>query len=111
MKNRITAVVVFLIFFSPGCNKDKDNVNPDCTSGTILQTVTDQSALVSLVNGSYYIFPMGTIDSRYVPCSLPEAFKANDLHVTVSGNIRARVSTALEPCCTYWIDITSISKR
>jgi hypothetical protein len=104
----VTAIAIVLL---TGCQKEKYAENPDCSSGAVLQSVVDQPAVVIQLGSDYYLIPEGSIDSRYYPCSIPEAFRVNDLPVKITGDIRAKASAGPRPCCDYWIQLFSISRR
>lgn len=104
-------VMALAIGLLTGCQKDNTSENPDCSSGPVLQSVVDQLAIVKQQGSEYYLFPEGSIDSKYFPCSIPEAFRVNDLPVKITGDIRAKASTGPGPCCSYWVQLFSISRR
>lgn len=104
----ITALIIGLL---TGCQKDNNSENPDCSSGAVLQSVVDQLAIVKQQGSEFYLIPEGAIDSKYYPCSIPEAFQVNDLPVKITGDIRAKASAGPGPCCNYWVQLFSISRR
>ncbi len=108
IKNMTPVLLVALLFFS--CKKD-DNANKDCSASKITQRqIKDAKASVFHSGNTYYIVEQGTIDTKLLPCNLPQEFRIDKLSVIVSGDVKATVQTHFGVCCTEEFVITQISK-
>lgn len=110
----ILILVIGIISPSVACKKDKKEPSPDdCFAGSaIIRKITDVEATVLVTATIYgnYLVEKGAIDTRLIPCNLPQEFMQNNLTVTVSGEVRTGATVMGGPCCTQNFVITKISR-
>jgi hypothetical protein len=104
------AALLFMIAVAASCKKDNSSTN-DCFPNTsTVRQVTNAQATVKKAEDKFYLVEQGSIDTKLNPCLLPQEFQVDELHVTISGDVRSRPQGASEPCCTENFVITKISK-
>ena len=101
MKNYFTYLIVLLVattLFS-SCEK-KEVEKTDCfhIEATTRQIVNKQ-ATIKLANNQFYIVENGAIDTKLIPCNLPQEFQINNLMVTISGDVKATLQNG-GLCCS-----------
>jgi hypothetical protein len=108
----------FLIFIASffsliqGMSCKKDEKTDSCFSGspTVRQIVNQQATIK--VTGTIlgvYMVEQGSIDTKLIPCNLPQEFLQNDLQVIISGEVKS-TPPGTGPCCSNNFVITSISR-
>jgi hypothetical protein len=107
----ISAIALLLMIAAVvSCKKDDSSAN-DCFPNTsTVRQITNAQATVKQTGEKFYLVEQGSIDTKLNPCTLPQEFRVNDLHVTISGDIRSTLQGGLEPCCTENFIITKISR-
>ena len=106
---RFFGVLVFIIAFD-SCKKD-DKADACSPSLPTIRQIVNQQAVIKITGtiSGVYLVEQGAIDSRLIPCNLPQDFYQNDLQVVVSGQVKAHPGTN-GPCCTGNLYITKISR-
>lgn len=109
MKTFLLGICVLLCFLS-ACKKSNNevvNCYPDAL--TIRSIINKPATVRQLSSGEFYLIEAGTIDSRLIPCELPEAFKINNLNVFVTGEVKGILQPPLAPCCSEGFVIFKIT--
>lgn len=105
--------LLLLLAILVSCKKEKDSSVINCSADAqTIRQITNKQAVIKvtgMMNG-VYIIEQGTIDTKLIPCNLPAEFLQNDLQVIISGDVKFRQQTGIEPCCTENIVITKITR-
>ncbi len=111
MRYWLNLMVLLLLLIS--CKKEKDETITGCSPDAItIRQISNNQAIIKvtgMMNG-VYILEQGTIDTKLIPCNLPAEFIQNDLQVIISGDVKFRQRTGIEPCCTENLVITKITR-
>ena len=102
MRYRLTLLGLgFVIILSnSACKKEAVSTSGCYPGAETIRQIEDKQATIQQVDNVYYILEQGTIDTRLLPCNLPQEFKEDGLSVVVSGAVKARIRNGVEPCCT-----------
>lgn len=106
MKQLVIPLLCSIIFIS--CKKSSKQTTNCFSEITTMRTITDKLCSIRFTNNKFFIIEQLAIDTKLLPCNLPEEFKVNGLQVTVSGDIKSNASDG--PCCTENFVITKIVK-
>jgi hypothetical protein len=109
---RYSFILLLLMTLLNRCKKN-DKLSENCFSGapTIRQILNKQAIIkITAPNASPYLVETGSIDGKLIPCNLPSEFNQNDLLVTISGEVKQRTQSGLEPCCSENLFITKITR-
>ena len=101
MRQRLTLLTLFLSLTIVTCRK-KNTDATDCFSHTpTVRKIVNKSAVVKVTATIYdtYLVEQGTIDTKLIPCNLPQEFMQNDLLVVITGDVKQTTRVASEPCC------------
>ncbi|MEP7166314.1 MAG: hypothetical protein ABI741_16555 [Ferruginibacter sp.] len=85
-------------------NEPKADCFPGCST---VRLISNKNAVIKVVGSQYYIIEEGAVDTKLNPCNLSQEFLINDLHVTISGEVKSTVS--IGTCCTENFVLTGIS--
>ena len=86
-------------------------MNNDCFPDSVtVRQIKDKQAIIKSAGGRFYIVEQGAVDTKLRPCNLAEEFQVDSSIVIISGDVKATVNTAFEPCCTEDFVITKIAK-
>lgn len=107
---RIIIIILFSVVIVSSCRKEVKPITVCFQNDLTFRQITDQHAIVKLINNLFYIIEQSSIDTRLKPCNLSKDFQINDLQVILSGDVKATFSTDFGPCCTMNFIITKISK-
>lgn len=107
----IPVILMLSVCFS--CSKTKTTVQEEApcvyANDSTIAVVEVRPATVTLI-GSYYTLQLNSSDTILNACNLPENFKADKLSVTISGDVKATIHNAWDPCKCYQFVIRSISR-
>lgn len=112
MRQRLFIVSLFgLTITVNACKKSDAETGCLPTTTTIRQIINKQATikLTAMIN-SVYLVEDGTVDTKLIPCNLPQEFYENDLRVTISGEVKASPQVGPGPCCSENFVITSIMR-
>ncbi len=71
----------------------------DCfPNASTVRLIEVKPAIVKEVAGRFYLVEQGAIDKKLNPCNLTADFQVDNLPVTISGVVKATISSG--PCCT-----------
>jgi len=100
MRNSLLLIAFLIVTaFNSFCKKD-NNTNTDCFPNTsTIRQITNAQATVKAAGGNFYIVEQGAIDSKLKPCTLAQEFQADNLQVTISGDVKLTQHGGPEPCC------------
>ena len=109
MKNYFTYFTLLLavtILFS-SCEKEEIEVIDCFPNEATTRQIINKQATIKLANNQYYIVENGAIDTKLIPCNLPQEFQINNLVVTISGDVKATIQNGT-PCCSENFVISNI---
>ncbi len=106
----LSILILIVSIICINCKKSKTTTFENCFTDSPLQRVIiNKIATVKLSGQQYYIIEQNAIDTKLVPCNLPNNFKQDNLQVILSGNVKSIPWNTMEPCFTAGLEITSIS--
>ena len=105
-----SAVLFIIIAICNACNKDKKP--KACADAQTVREVINKRAVIKLTATVHpvYLIEEGAIDTKLVPCNFPAELYQHDLHVTISGEVRATPQQSGQPCCFENFVITKITR-
>jgi hypothetical protein len=105
-------LILLLMTFFVGCKKNGQQADNCFADAPTIRQIVDKQALIKITNpnGGAYLVETGSIDGKLIPCNLPTEYYQNDLLVTISGEVKPRVQSPLEPCCSEDFFITKITR-
>lgn len=104
----IRFIIVATIISS--CHKNHSRADDCFPDAATVRQIKDKQAIIKSAGGQFYIVEQGAIDSKLIPCNLAKEFQVDNSVVTLSGDVKATLNTAFEPCCTENLVITKITK-
>ena len=110
---KITLLFICLFFMVNFYSCKKENSPFSCYSDRPdLRIIKEKKAKVIILSApeSVYLVEEDAIDTRLIPCNLPNKFLQNNLQITISGKVKSTIQNGTEPCCTENFVITSITK-
>lgn len=114
MKKTISILSLTLVlcsFLFQSCQKDNAKTTGCFPNDSTYRHIVDKPATVrQQPGGSFYLVEKGTVDTRLNPCNLPTGFQADNLQVTISGEVKVTIQGGPGPCCTENFVITKISR-
>lgn len=110
---RYSFILFLLLPLLNACEKANKAAPVDCLAGaTTIRQIVNKQAIIKITSpgASPYLVETGSIDAKLIPCNLPAEFSQNDLLVIISGEVKQRVQSPMEPCCSEDLFITNISR-
>ncbi len=104
----LLALGIFSLTICTSCKKDNDSESECSSTAATVRVISNKQATIKLAGGKYYIVEDGAIDTKLIPCSLPQSFQVENLRVVISGDVKSTVRNTGEPCCSDYCVITSI---
>jgi hypothetical protein len=107
----MTSMALFIaITICGACNKEEKTET--CADGPTVRQLVNKRAVVKLTATVHpvYLIEEGAIDTKLVPCNFPAELYQHDLHVTISGEVRATPQQSGQPCCFENFVITKITR-
>ncbi len=105
----ILVFISLILIISTSCKKDNKLDRACFTDTANAGRLIDKQATIKLSGTTFYMYEQGTIDTRLIPCNLPQDFKVNDLQVKISGYTKqSKEGGAI--CCTEILFITKITR-
>ena len=110
MKKTLSFSVILLgltiLFYS--CKKNESSKTDCFPNDNTTRQIISKQASIRLTNGQFYIVEQGAIDTKLIPCNLPQEFQVNNLQVTISGDVKATIQDGQAPCCSENFVISKI---
>jgi len=111
---RASLLILLLSLVSFACRKADDEPKTGCdATAQTLRHINNKFATVE-VNATIIgvlLVEDNTIDSKLVPCNLPQEYVQHGLKVIISGDVKARKALTNEPCCKDAFVISKIARR
>ncbi len=108
--NLFLTFLCIAVMFSCQTTQESD---PDCNDGSkTLRIITNAPATIYLIENQYFITEQNTIDTRLVPCYLPEKFQKDKLSVSISGEVKNYpIRDMIYACCIEKIVLSHVEQR
>jgi hypothetical protein len=107
MRLSLYIILFFLTSTASLCKKTAENVYQCFSKDQAQGEINNKQAIIGMSAGKFYIYEVGSIDTRLVPCNLDKDFQVVGLQVTISGYTR---QIPQYTCCTENLVITKISR-
>jgi len=113
MRYRLFVVGFFFLAITlSACKKNSNSENRCHPDAITVRQIVNKQAMIKLTAmiEPVYLVEEGTIDTRLIPCNLPQEFYQSDLLVTISGEVKATPQIGPGPCCVENFVITKITR-
>lgn len=111
MNSLIPILISALLVFTAGCKKKSARLQGDCVpEEAVIGQVKDLDVKVSVVlpGDLCEVVPVGSTDTRYYVCNMPEIHQEKGKQLKVSGVVKSDQQNA-DVCCVYRLVLTSVS--